>query len=310
MLTHSRIATAICLVAFMVGPSKTSWGWGFEGHKIVARIAAKALSADARKKVAAILGVADTEAAVEDAMADAAIWPDQIDKGATGTTRWHFVNAPISSPFSVLGQCDLHNCVIDRIEEMQTRLQTNQKGFILVTKPVPNRPMTSREVAFLIHFVGDIHQPLHAANNADRGGVCVPLSNPIPHGQFSTTHLHAAWDNDEVNAVFSVLGNESQVATNLFQRVQNGAVVNQLTPLDWARESNELARTDVYQALQIPNHTAPNGTCAVGISPVDTTQTYLDGNVAHVEQQLMRAGIRLANVLNSICAGAGCKAKP
>jgi nuclease S1 len=310
MLKHSRIITLVCVVAFLAGPSTRSWAWSTDGHRIVARIAAKALTSEARQKVAAILGVANTDAAVEEAMADAALWPDQIDKGQTGTTTWHFINVAIATPFSIAGLCPSHKCVIDRIDEMQTRLRTNKKGFKLVTKPVPNRPMTSREVAFLIHFIGDIHQPLHASANGDRGGVCVPLSQEIAHGAFPTTNLHGAWDRDEVESVLAVLGDESQTAAALFQRVQNGAVVDQLTPVDWAHESYDLARTDVYQKLNIANSSLPAGTCPVGLPAVDVDQTYLDSNVADVEQQLMRAGIRLANVLNEICAGTGCKANP
>jgi len=90
-----------------------------------------------------------------------------------------------------------------------------------------------------------------------------------------------------------------------------GAQVPQLTPLDWARESNELAKKDAYDRLMIPSHNAPLGTCDPTIKStmenVDVTQQYLDGNVADVEVQLMRAGIRLSNILNQICAGNGCK---
>ena len=243
-------------------------------------------------------------------MADAALWPDQIDRTQTGTAAWHFINASIATPFSTTGLCPSHNCVIDRIDEMQTRLRTNKKGFKLVTKPSPNRPMTSREVAFLIHFVGDIHQPLHASSNGDRGGNCGPLSHAIDHGTFSTTNLHGAWDLDEVDSVLAVLGDQSQTAAALFQRVQDGAVVDQRTPVDWAHESNDLAKTNVYRKLNIPNSSLPAGTCPVGLPAVDVDQTYLDSNVADVEQQLMRAGIRLAGVLEEICAGTGCKANP
>jgi hypothetical protein len=83
-----------------------------------------------------------------------------------------------------------------------------------------------------------------------------------------------------------------------------------LTALDWARETNDLAKTDVYQKLQIPNHTALGNQCAAGIAPVNVDQTYLDANVADVELQLMRAGVRLSNILNQICAGNGCQAVP
>ena len=283
--------------------------WGREGHRVVARVAAKNLTPDARKKVAAILGT--TTAGVESAMATASTWPDDIDKRDTGTEGWHFIDIPVSAPFSVAGLCAGHNCVLDQIENIRDRLKTNMTGFKLKQPPNPPRPMTSQELAFLIHLVGDLHQPLHAAANGDRGGNCVPLLHPLVHGNGSqTTDLHAAWDADEVFAVFAKLGNESATATTLFQRFKSGAQVPAGTIAGWAHESNDLARTDIYQKLMIPTHAAPPGVCATGIAKVDVTKAYLDGNTADVEQRLMRAGIRLSNLLNNMCAGDGCQAKP
>jgi hypothetical protein len=83
-------------------------------------------------------------------------------------------------------------------------------GFRLKAQPRALRPVTSQELAFLIHFVGDIHQPLHAATDGDRGGNCVALTTPLAHDDDSrpTTELHAVWDVDEVLAVFAALGDE------------------------------------------------------------------------------------------------------
>ena len=157
-------------------------------------------------------------------------------------------------------------------------------------------------------------QPLHAANNGDRGGNCEPLTNFILHRPFDTKELHAAWDDDEVRAVMKVLGDQDQTTTALFSRFQNGEQVAQLAPLDWARESNDLAKKDVYMKFNLPNHTAPPGTCDPTIQrlneKVNVTQEYLDGNVADVETQLLRAGIRLSRIINEICVGNGCVANP
>jgi hypothetical protein len=201
--------------------------------------------------------------------------------------------------------------VLDRITEMMNRLMTNEKGFTLLAPPSPPRPMTSQEVAFLIHFVGDVHQPLHAGTDGDRGGNCVALAHPLTHSDGSTTtELHRVWDVDEVLSMESALGTENAIVTTLFQRFKSGASVPQLTPTDWAHESNDLAKTDIYQKLHLPDHTAPPGQCATGIAKLTLPQSYLSSNVADVETQILRAGIRLSNVLNQICAGTGCVAKP
>jgi hypothetical protein len=287
------------------------WGWGRDGHRIVALIAAKNLSAAARAKVAAILGADD--AGADEAIAAASTWPDEINRNATGTANWHFINIPVTGAFSVGTLCAQHECVIDRIAEMEDRLENNRTGFMLKTEPVPARPMTSQELAFLIHFIGDVHQPLHASNNGDRGGNCVKLAQPMTHndGSRDTTELHALWDVDEVLSVMKVLGDENATAAALYQRFRNGAAVAQLTPLDWARESNDLARRDIYRKLNIPHYDeTPDSSCAPGIAAVSVDQSYVDSNRADVEERLMEAGIRLSNVLNRICAGSGCEVHP
>jgi S1/P1 Nuclease len=309
--SRSHVAVISFFVSVLLMP-QTGHAWGRQGHRIVARVAAKNLSPDARKKVSAILGV--TDAGLDTAMANASIWPDLIDKKKTGTREWHFIDVPISSPFSVSGLCTNHECVLDRIDEMQNRLRNNEKGFQLLTPPDPPRTMTSQEMAFLIHFIGDVHQPLHAAVNGDRGGNCVVLKTAIVHADPNiptTTELHAAWDTDEVLAVMKTHANsEAKTATALFQKFKSGSTVTQAAPTDWAHESNDLAKSAIYQKLAIAPHTAPPGQCATGIAKVAVDQTYLDGNVADVEQRLMQAGIRLSNVLKDICQADGCKAKP
>ena len=272
---------------------------------MVARVAAKNLTADTRTKIAAILGTND--AALEAAMADAATWPDQIDKVKTKTGNWHFIDVPVTAPFALGTLCATHDCVLDRIAEMSDRLRTNQSGFTLASPPSPPRPMTSQEMAFLIHFVGDIHQPLHSANDGDRGGNCENLVKALKSG---SKELHAVWDTDEVLAVFQVLGNEDATSAALFQQFKDGAQVAQAAPVDWAHEANDLARQDIYKKLNLPNHTGPAGKCASGIAKVAVDQAYLDGNEKDVERQLLRAGIRLSNLLNEICSGDGCQANP
>ena len=310
MLLPRTFIAAAMILSLCVAP-RSGEAWGRQGHRIVARIAAKNLSADARQRVRAVLGVSD--AGLESAMAAAAIWPDLIDKRRTGTSNWHFVDVAIGSPFSLAGLCAAHDCVIDQIEQMRSRLQTNQQGFTLLQPPVPSRPASSQVLAFLIHFVGDIHQPLHASANGDRGGNCVTLTNALTRadGSMPTADLHTAWDVDQVLAVMRSHGNrEASTAAALFQKFKNGTTIAQRSPIDWARESHELARARIYQKLAIPVHSAPPGQCATGIQKVTVTASYLAGNVAATEERLLQAGIRLSNVLNATCKGTGCQAIP
>ena len=314
-MSKTYILRGLGVVSSVLLLTTPAWSWGHDGHRLVAKIAAKNLTPDTRQKLAAILQTDD--AGLDAAMANAATWPDEIDKSATGTRDWHFIDVTVTAPFSLDGLCPDHNCVVDRIKEMSDRLQQNQTGFALAQAPDPNQPMTAQELSFLIHFVGDIHQPLHAATDGDRGGNCVKLTKAIPHS--TTTEVHAVWDVDEVVAVFQDLANssptpasEDQVADALFQQYKKAGAGDweKASVEDWAHESNDLARADVYKKLHIPNHTAAPGQCATGIAKVAITPTYLTGNVPDTEQQLMRAGIRLADMLNQICQDTGCQASP
>src|SRR6266853_1680500 len=272
-----RKVSRIPVILSLFLATQPAWPWGRDGHRIVAKIAYLQLAPATRAKLAAILQTNDD--GLKSAMASASTWPDEISKRDTGSGNWHFINVPVTGPFSMDGVCgaDGADCAPARIKDFSDRLRKNTTGFALLQPPQPTRPMTSQELAFLIHLVGDIHQPLHSANDGDRGGNCENLTNPIVHNDHSrdTTELHAAWDVDEVLAVFKQRGNEDATANALFQRFKNGAQVQQLTVTDWARESNDLARTDVYKKLNIPNHTAPLGQCAVGIAKVNVNQAYL-----------------------------------
>ena len=83
-------------------------------------------------------------------MADAATWPDEINKSQTKTADWHFVDVPVTAPFSIGTLCDGHNCVIDRIQEMSDRLRTNQTGF----KPMWECKSTSIRPTMIRHSPG------------------------------------------------------------------------------------------------------------------------------------------------------------
>ena len=130
MPSPRRTVLIAWLIASLLIPGH-GLAWGREGHRIVARIAAKNLWQATRDKLRAILGVT-TDAALASAMAEAAIWPDRIDRAATGTSRWHFINIPLGEPFSIDGHCANHDCVVDQIENMRHRLQKNQTGFSLL----------------------------------------------------------------------------------------------------------------------------------------------------------------------------------
>jgi hypothetical protein len=141
----------------------------------------------------------------------------------------------------------------------------------------------AQALRFLIHFVGDIHQPLHAANHDDRGGNRIRVSL---HGH--RTNLHAVWDNDVVRA----MGNDPERLAAALERavapadrarwVKGGSV-------DWANESFAIASREIYAAPDIR-----------GRENVRLRDDYPESERPFVAVQIEKAGVRLAAVLNRI----------
>src|SRR6185437_10225435 len=103
---------------------------------------------------------------------------------------------------------------------------------------------------YVVHFVGDIHQPLHAISDADHGGNCERLDPPVGKAR----NLHALWDGELVNALHL---SDTALAAELEDRIRALGPGRQSelaagTVDDWVWESHELAIADVYKTLQIP----------------------------------------------------------
>ena len=173
------------------------FAWGVEGHQIVAHIAARELTSAARVQVQDLLG-----GDAEGAMVEVSTWADEIQRARPNTAPWHFVDIPIGSAGYDPGRdCRSDRCVVAQIEREKTILADRQL--------VP--PVRAEALRFLIHFVGDLHQPLHAVDNGDRGGNEVRVS--IGRRQIN---LHAVWD----TALVQSLGaNATGVANDLMVRI-------------------------------------------------------------------------------------------
>jgi hypothetical protein len=168
---------ALALAATIAQP-RTALAWGDDGHKVVALIAQSFLETDVRKRVNALLA-ADTDSLTAHDIASAATWADKFRDSNVGgarqkTSQWHFVDIEITAP-NLDAACFNHppipagtvasdgppaDCVVDKIQEFAAELAnpaTDQEEQVVALK-------------FLLHFVGDIHQPLHSSDDNDRGG--------------------------------------------------------------------------------------------------------------------------------------------
>jgi hypothetical protein len=268
-----------------------AWAWGLDGHKIVAVIAADNLTPAAASHVASILGVPADKRAIATAMEAASIRPDtEFRDEYPATAPWHFIDICLQDRRAeVPERCAGGNCVTAKIGDYSKRLKDGNY----------DRWGAAGDLAFLIHFVGDVHQPLHAATDDDRGGNCVKVDL---HSQESD--LHTVWDTPIVKRLeYSIdSGRPETTAHRLEQTYAAERATDSWIPADdIAWESNQIARTDIYAALRIPIEPCEPAAhiCRNPAGhPVELDSTYLDRADSIAGHQLARGGFRLASLLN------------
>ena len=243
------------------------------------------------------------------AIADVATWADDIRSDQPETGPYHFVDIPLAATrdkYDISQVCQ-QTCVVDVINKFSEQLKTSTDA-----------KMRADALRFLIHFVGDIHQPMHDETNGDRGGNCVPVEyeDEAPR-QTNREHedyfpnLHAVWDTDILQAMLSqhdmTLEEFSDFLDHRYQpRLQRW---NSGQPIDWAWEGHDAAVT-AYRALPVNvprdanvqvNSCADNNHIGVRLADLRIVLGERYDNVSRpiVEEQLTKAGIRLASMLNS-----------
>jgi S1/P1 Nuclease/Metal binding domain of Ada len=281
-----RITNVILAVLFC---PILAWGWGNDGHEIVAIIAVDNLTRAAQSHVASILGV--PTARIATAMEAASVRPDsEFREEDRSTAPWHFIDICLQDQLiDVPARCPGGNCVTGKIDEYSRRLK--QESY--------DRWGAAGDLAFLIHFVGDIHQPLHTANDADRGGNCVLVDSQPP-----ARNLHDVWDTAIVRRLEESIGTPKATARKLEQMYAGEKAFDTWAPGhtdDIAWESNQIARSDIYAALQIPVEPCDPPAALCSHEPeVSLNSAYMDHANVIAGHQLAKAGFRLANLLNEI----------
>jgi len=241
--------------------------WGPEGHEVVAHLAAMNLTPKARTRVAALLG-----GEAEASMAIAANWADEIRDARPETSSWHFVDLEIDGDlrYRAARDCPGGNCVVAQIARDDTILKSSAPA-----------AAKAEALKFLIHFVGDIRQPLHGGDNHDQGGNAVQVT--IGRGRPMT--LHRFWDTETVAA----LGRDPILLARTINRTatpeQKRAWMSDASPAAWAEDSAAIAKATVYPQV------ARGGT-------IDGRALADDAQVAR--RQLAKAGFALAGLLNRI----------
>jgi hypothetical protein len=249
--------------------------WGPKGHSIVADIASSRLTSATKQNVELLLG--------SNTLASVSSWADTIRKERDESYDWHFVDIPKDAPgFAEERDCfrpqdkhkdaqtDHHNCVVDRIEIFEKVLADENAS----------RTARIEALKWIVHFVGDLHQPLHAVEEA-RGGndIKLPVFGSAKCGDYDC-NLHWAWD----TLLLEHTGySEEEYVQRLQKLIAREDLAQQAagTPQDWANESH-------MEARQIMN-----------TKPAAVDEQYYQTNIALVDKKLALAGLRLAYLLNN-----------
>lgn len=286
-----RLATLVLTYWFCCATS--AYCWWETGHQVVARLAAAHLTAAARTRLARILDIPEDPDAVANALAVVSTWADET-RNQTGTAAWHYIDLAVQdSESDIPKRCPQDNCAPARIRLFAAQLASHRADA---------RWSDLDALRFLVHFVGDVHQPLHDISDADLGGNCEKLEPPVGKAK----NLHALWDGEIVNeinpsdqALTADLEHEIQALTPQQQSDIAGGTVN-----NWAWQSHEIALKNVYHKLHVPIE-GPIFPPSCSEAPAEISDfhpridgLYIDSMKPIVRLQLERGGLRLAKVLN------------
>ncbi len=252
--------------------SSHAWAWGDEGHKVICEIAFRLAQPDTRAEIQRLIRT-DTEF---NRFSDSCIWPDHPRKRAPE----HFVNlARDSRGLKSDDTCPrAQECVLSAIQVELAYLSSS--GVDDAAKLAA--------LKFLGHWVGDVHQPLHVSFVDDRGGNGVLVT-----GECGTSNLHSAWDTCLVTK--AVGADVGQAATDLLKSITPANVEGwtQSEPKDWANESFAIA-----EQAQTKYCIQQGASCGKPPGKVTIDAGYVAANAPIVREQLQKAGVRLAHMLD------------
>jgi hypothetical protein len=267
-------SVAVAALLFSVATPR-SWAWGREGHRLTALVADNYLTPETRAAVKELLG--------KETIADVASWADEYRQQHPETGKWHFADTPLSEstynrdrdcPVSPDTTSKFRDCVVDRILYFEMRLADKSL----------THDQRAEALKYVIHFIGDIHQPLHVLGDA-RGGndIAITFLGSNQCGSYKC-NLHGTWDDgmiehhdlSEKKYTAYLL---SDIQEHDWEKLAGG------TPVAWANASHRYAM----------NAFTPNGALI--------EKTYYDEEIKVVDSQLALGGLRLARVLNTILSG-------
>lgn len=289
---HSRRSARMraCLVATALAlllAAPLAWGWAALGHRLVGVLAQRHLDPKAQAEVKRLLA-----GEPDPTLAGVAMWADEQRREDPErfetTSKWHYINAKGGGcGFDVARDCPDGSCVVSAIERQLAILRDR------------SQPAAARRDAlkYVVHFVGDIHQPMHAGDRDDAGGnrFQVSLRTDIAPEAYAKdkyvggvmgTNLHAVWD-------YYVLAEAGLTLPQYADRLDAlpwppMREAPRSPPLAWAKESCRLIEA---RQLYPPTH--------------KMDRRYPDAMRPLAEQRVRQAAYRLATMLNDALGSAG-----
>ena len=271
---HRSFGVPLALFWYCVAVS-AALGWGDNGHIAVAKVADLYLTKSARDAISQLI---PNNHIYDRSIAVYADWFKHTPAG--GHTRsWHYVDTPIDATgYSPDRDCRQDNCVIKQIDAQRAILRDR------------SRPLADRRLALklVVHFVGDIHQPLHCAErNHDAGGNEVAVRLRDQHG---IRNLHSVWDADILDENMESVDPEEYAAHSAegITPAERASWESSMDPAVWAAEGYKLAQTMIYVGVPVGSAT-----------PYSLSAKYIETAKGIVHVQIRKGGVRLAAVLNA-----------
>lgn len=264
MFKGKKIILLVCrlwlAVMFLVIGFNDAHGWGPQGHRVIGYVAELNLASETRK-------IIDEEFNINN-LADVANWADKIRQKRKQEKPWHYANVKEGEwSYKATRDCSNGNCVTEKIKEFATVLAN-------IDNSLKKR---NDALKYLVHFVGDVHQPLHLGNQKDRGGGKIRLSYAGKN-----VSLHYLWDGGLIDWEKESL---LEYATRLNARMTGPEKSEWLSSNinEWANESRALALKYAYP-----------------FEKMELSKKYVSKGREILDQRMIQAGVRLAGLLNQL----------
>jgi len=254
------ILTLLILSTSMQAEAETPPVWGKTGHRVVGAIADDYLKASTKRKLKKLLN--------HNSLALVSTFADEIksDKRYDKFKTWHYINMPLDATYETSEKNSDGDLAtgISYCKQMITDNNASDDDKVFYLK-------------LLIHLIGDLHQPFHIGLKEDRGGNDFDVQ-----WQFKDSNMHKIWDTQMIESYgmsFSELADNADCITK-----DEIKAIKQGTELDWIAETHQLTKTVYTSAKKGEN----------------LRNSYSNIYLPIARQQMQKAGIRLAQVLNDI----------